>query len=157
MVRIWDRERLSWPVPAQRLGQLGSPSQGLDPGGIARLVLVGIVICGCLAGCSDRGVKAVDADGARQALRTTLETWKKGGAIGSLKEQSPSIVAQDLDWEAGATLVGFNVLDDGKEESMNLRVPVELTIQDKGGKEVKKKVKYMVGTSPVITVFREIF
>jgi hypothetical protein len=129
----------------------------LDRGGMTRLVLAGILTCGCLAGCSDRGVKTVDAGGARQALRTALETWKKGEPIGSLKEHRPSIVAQDLDWEAGATLVGFNVLDDGKDESMSLRIPVELTIQDKAGKEVKKKVKYMIGTSPVITVFREIF
>jgi hypothetical protein len=124
---------------------------------MARLVLAGIMTCGCLVGCSDRGVKGVDTDGARQALRTTLETWKKGGPIESLKEQTPSIVAQDLDWESGATLIGFNVLDDGKDESISLRIPVELTIQNKAGKEVKKKVKYMVGTSPVITVFREIF
>jgi hypothetical protein len=128
-----------------------------DRGGITRPILVGILTCGCLAGCSDRGVKAVDAAGARQALRTSLETWKKGEPIGSLKEQSPSIVAQDLDWESGATLLGFNVLDDGKDESISLRIPVELTIENKAGKEVKKKVKYMVGTSPVITVFREIF
>jgi hypothetical protein len=128
-----------------------------DRGGITRLVLVGILTCGCFAGCSDRGVKAVDAAGARQALRTSLETWKKGEPIGSLKDQSPSIVAQDLDWESGTTLLGFNVLDDGKDESMSLRIPVELTLQNKAGKEVKKKVKYMVGTSPVITVFREIF
>jgi hypothetical protein len=138
--------------------QLRAVKRPFNPGGMARLLLVGIVTCGCVAGCSDRGVKAVDAVGARQALRTTLETWKKGGPIGSLKEQTPSIVAQDLDWEAGATLVEFNVLDDGKDESINLRIPVELTLQDKDGKDVrKKKVKYMVGTSPVITVFREIF
>ena len=128
-----------------------------DRGGMARLVLAGILTCGCLAGCSDRGVKTVDADVARQALLTTLETWKKGGPIGSLKDQNPSIVAQDLDWESGATLIGFNVLDDGKDESISLRIPVELTLQNKAGKEVKKKVRYMVQTSPVITVFREIF
>jgi hypothetical protein len=113
-----------------------------DRGGMIRMVLAGILTCGCLSGCSDRGVKAVDAAGARQALRTTLETWKKGVPIGSLKDQSPSIVAQDLDWESGATLLGFNVLDDGKDESMSLRIPVELTLQNKAGKEVKKKVKY---------------
>ena len=124
---------------------------------IISIAVVGMVTCGCLVGCSDNGVKTVDADGARQALRTTLEAWKKGGPIGSLKDQTPSIVAQDMDWEAGATLVKFDVLDVGKDGSVNLRIPVELTLQDKAGKEVKKKVKYMVGTSPSITVFREIF
>jgi hypothetical protein len=128
-----------------------------DYGVALRLVLVGVVTIGCVMGCSENGVKTVDADGARQALRSTLESWKKGLTIGSLKEQTPSIVAQDMDWETGATLVKFEVLDDGKDGSVNLRIPVELTIQDKTGKEVTKKVKYMVGTSPSITVFREIF
>jgi hypothetical protein len=127
------------------------------PGGLIRLALIGIVTFGCAAGCSTNGVKPVDAVGARQALRTTLESWKKGDPIGSLKDHNPSIVAQDMDWEAGLGLIKFDVLDEGKNDDINLRVPVELTLQDKAGKEVKKKVKYMVGTSPVITVFREIF
>jgi len=101
--------------------------------------------------------QAGDPAGARQALGTTLETWKQGGQIGSLKDRNPSIIAQDLDWEAGVSLLRFDVLDQGRDESVNLRIPVELTLQDKAGKEVKKKVRYMVGTSPSITVFREIF
>lgn len=128
-----------------------------DHHGLLRMALAGLLSCGCFWGCSENGVKTVDAPGARQALRTTLEIWKKGGPIGSLKDQNPSIVAQDMDWEAGAALIKFDVLDDGQDGSVNLRVPVELTIKDKAGKEVKKKVKYMIGTSPVITVFREIF
>ena len=129
----------------------------LDRRALLRLALAGSVTCFCAFGCSGNGVEAVDAPGARQALRTTLETWKKGGPIGSLKDQNPSIIAQDMDWEAGATLIKFDVLDDGKDASVSLRIPVELTLQEKAGKEVKKKVRYMVGTSPTITVFREIF
>jgi hypothetical protein len=137
--------------------QLRANRRPINLGGMVRLALVGMVTCGCVAGCSDNGVKTVDADGAKQALRTTLETWKKGAPIGSLKDQNPSIVGQDMDWEAGATLIKFEVFDEGIKGAVSLRIPVELTIQDKAGKEVKKKVKYMVGTSPVITVFREIF
>ncbi len=117
------------------------------------LVIIGIAT----AGCSGNGVANVDSAQAKQALRTTLEIWRKGSPIESLKDQSPSIVAQDMDWESGASLVKFDVFDDGVEGTASLRIPVELTIQDKAGREVKKKVKYMVGTSPVITVFREIF
>jgi hypothetical protein len=129
----------------------------VDFGVVFRLVLLGIVTSGCILGCSGNTVQNVDSAGAKQALRTTLEIWKKGGPIDSLKDQSPSIVAQDMDWEGGATLIKFDVFDEGVEGTASLRIPVELTIQDKAGKEVKKKVKYMVGTSPVITVFREIF
>ena len=122
-----------------------------------RLALAGIVTCAFVAGCSGAPAAHVDAPGARQALRTTLESWKKGDPIESLRKGSPSIVAQDMDWEAGRKLVDFEVLDEGKDESVNLRIPVDLKLRDKAGKEVKKKVKYVVGTSPVITVFREIF
>jgi hypothetical protein len=131
--------------------------RSVDLVGVLRLVLVGIVASGCVLGCSGNSVQNVDPAGAKQALRTTLEAWKKGSPIESLKGQSPSIVAQDMDWEAGASLIKFDVFDEGIEGVASLRIPVELTIQDKAGKEVKKKVKYMVGTSPMITVFREIF
>lgn len=137
--------------------QLGADKRPLDLVGAIRLALVGMVAFGCVGGCADNGVKTVDAPRARRALLATLETWKKGSPIGSLKDQTPSIVAQDMDWESGASLIKFDVLDEGKDGSVNLRIPVELTIQVKAGKEVKKKVKYMVGTSPSITVFREIF
>lgn len=127
--------------------------------GRSRLILVGIMALGCLAGCSSSsgGAKPVDAVGARQALQTAMESWKKGDPISLLKEQNPKIVVQDLDWEGGAKLLSYKVLDEGRDEALNLSIPVELTLQNKSGKEAKKKVKYMVGTSPVITVFREIF
>ncbi|MHC5542812.1 hypothetical protein ACYOEI_31695 [Singulisphaera rosea] len=127
--------------------------------GRSRLILIGIMTLGCLAGCSSSsgGAKPVDAVGARQALQTAMESWKKGDPIGLLKEQNPKIVVQDLDWEGGAKLLEYKVLDEGRDEALNLSIPVELKLQTKAGKDAKKKVKYMVGTSPVITVFREIF
>jgi hypothetical protein len=115
------------------------------------------VAVGLAQGCSSQPVAPVDKPGARQALHTTLESWRRGDPIDALRALSPSIVAQDMDWEAGRELIEFKVLDEGKDEAVNLRIPVDLRIRDKGGKEVKKKVKYVVGTSPVITVFREIF
>jgi len=121
------------------------------------LAFLGMVTCGGVVGCSGNGVQTVDVAGAKQALNATLESWKKGVPIDSLRAHKPSIVAQDMDWEAGVELIKFDVLGEGRDEAVNLRIPVDLTLRDKAGKEVKKKVKYMVGTSPVITVFREIF
>jgi hypothetical protein len=126
-------------------------------GGFARLALIVSLACGCAAGCSGSGVRAVDEQGAREALRAALEAWKHGTKIESLKELKPSIVAQDLDWESGRTLVDFQIRDEGAVKAANMSIPVEIVLRDDAGKEVKKKVKYMVGTSPVITVFREIF
>lgn len=110
----------------------------------------------CLSGCGGGFPShSVDASKARDALKTTLERWKNGDAIDSLKSGSPTITAQDLDWLSGATLVSYEVAGEGGEMDANLKIPVRLTLKTKGGKEVKKSVSYLVTTSPEITVFRD--
>ncbi len=120
--------------------------------------LVAILAAGVMVpGCSGEGQRAapVDPPRAREALRAVLDNWKDGGTPASLKSASPPIVVQDFDWEAGARLIEYRVLDDGKDDDANLRIPVELTLRDPRGKDVQKRVSYVVGTSPTITVFRE--
>jgi hypothetical protein len=96
----------------------------------------------------------VDPDRARDALKTTLESWKNGGSMAALQQASPSIVAQDLDWIVGAKLVAYQVAGDGKRLEANLYVPVKLTLKMPNGRQVKKSATYVVGTSPYLTVFR---
>ena len=51
------------------------------------------------------------------------------------------------------------MVDDGKEEDDNLRVQVKLTLSNLGkdkGKPLEKKASYVVGTSPSVTVYRDI-
>jgi hypothetical protein len=110
-----------------------------------------------LSGCTEEQGRAapVDPSLARDALKTALESWKKGEAIDALKSGSPPIVAQDFDWMAGHRLVRYEVTGDGKDDDANLRIPVDLTLRTAQGREVKKSVSYVVGTSPAITVFRE--
>ena len=110
-----------------------------------------------LSGCSEEQGRAapVDPSRARDALKTALESWKKGDTIDSLKSGSPPIVAQDFDWMAGHRLVAYEVSGEGKDDDANLRIPVRLTLRTSRGQEVKKRVSYVVGTSPSVTVFRE--
>jgi hypothetical protein len=110
-----------------------------------------------LSGCSGGGPRAapVDPARAREALQAALESWKKGDKIESLKDGSPPIVAQDFDWMAGNLLVAYEVAGEGKDDDANLRIPVKLIMRTAQGKEVKKSVWYVVGTSPTLTVFRE--
>jgi hypothetical protein len=110
-----------------------------------------------LSGCTEGQGRAapVDPSLARDALNTALESWKKGEAIDALKSGSPPIVAQDFDWMAGHRLIRYEVTGDGKDDDANLRIPVILTLRTAQGKEVKKSVSYVVGTSPALTVFRE--
>ncbi len=109
---------------------------------------------GCLiasAGCGGGpAASPVNANLARETLRTTLDAWKEGRAIGTLVSQSPSIVAQDFDWMAGVKLESYEFVNDGVPQDANLRVPVRLKLKDKG----LKNVSYIVGTDIKLTVFR---
>lgn len=119
-----------------------------------------VVVCGLLlvwGGCGDAPRAAnVDAGKAREALRTTLDGWKSGKRPDDLRAGGAGITAQDMDWLAGLVLVSYEMMDDGKFDDANLRVPVELTLRDPNGREAKKRVSYVVGTSPSVTVFREL-
>jgi hypothetical protein len=110
-----------------------------------------------MSGCSDRQHTApeVNPELARTSLRTVLDLWKKGDKQESAKDGSPSIVVQDLDWAAGLALTNYEIQGDGKFDDANLRVPVMLTLKQPNGKSLTRKASYVVGTSPAITVFRE--
>ncbi|ODU02639.1 MAG: hypothetical protein ABS79_00080 [Planctomycetes bacterium SCN 63-9] len=115
-----------------------------------------------LPGCSGSGASLnapVDGSAAREALKTTLESWKRGDAPKSLQSASQPITVQDLDWTAGMTLVDYQIMGDGVASDANLSVPVKLTLS--GGpskkKSHEKKVFYLIGTSPATTVFRDMF
>lgn len=123
---------------------------------LARRVAIALAVLAMgWSGCA-RAQRAgpVDGEAARDALKTVLDGWKKGDAPAALKEGSPSIIVQDLDWMGGAKLVDYRVEGEGKAVEANLFVPVNLTLRNGQGKEVKKRVSYVVGTSPIVTVFR---
>ncbi|HEV3263534.1 MAG TPA: hypothetical protein VG013_42250 [Gemmataceae bacterium] len=123
---------------------------------LSGVVLLGIAVI-VIVGCSrPQRAGPVNPSAAREALRTSLESWKKGDQMRSLRERSPAIVVQDLDWEAGYRLIDYQIIGDGKDDNVNLLCPVQLTLVDKQGRQVKKKVSYIVSTDPRITVFREI-
>ncbi len=119
---------------------------------IGTLLAVLTLFLGCE---SDRRAAPVDPALARQALKTVLDRWKNGDKPDDLKSASPSIVVQDFDWMGGQKLVAYEVAGDGKDDDANLRIPVRLTLKTAKGQDVKKNVTYLVGTSPVITVFRD--
>jgi len=109
------------------------------------------------SGCSGPA-HAVSESSARDALKTALEQWKKGESPRSLASSATPMTVQDVDWEAGTKLLDYQLVDDGKALDANLRVQVKLTLSDPGkdkGKGAEKKVWYVVGTSPSVTVFRD--
>jgi hypothetical protein len=126
------------------------------------------VIAACLAalailslsGCSvSSQARAVDPPRAGEALKTALDHWKSGGDPKSLQSSSTPMTAQDYEWASGVKLIDYQIVDDGKDEATNLRVQVKLTLSNpaKGqAKTIQKQASYVIGTSPSVTVFRDV-
>jgi len=116
-----------------------------------------IALCCVLPGCGGPArAKPVKVDLARKTLAQVLDHWKSGGNIDELRKRKPEVVAQDFFWIKGMKLQEYRILDDGHPEDASLRCEVELTLlPEDGGAPVKKTVNYLVGTDPVLTVFRE--
>jgi hypothetical protein len=119
--------------------------------------LVALIATAFLAGCGVRQRAApLDVELAREVLKTSLEAWKKGDAPDTLKNRSPSIIAQDPDWVTGARLVAYALDGEDKCVAENLFVPIQLTLKLKNGKQATKNVTYVIGTSPHVMVFRSL-
>jgi hypothetical protein len=119
---------------------------------------LGVLLALMLPGCSRSSHPgAVNGSLARESLKVALEHWKKGEDPKSLLTSATPMTAQDYEWASGAKLLDYQFLDDGREEDANLRVQVKITLAQEGkGKAVEKKASYVVGTSPTVTVFRDI-
>jgi hypothetical protein len=101
--------------------------------------------------------KPVQVDLARKTLVDVLDHWKSGGRIEDLRQRKPEIVAQEFLWSKGMKLQEYRILEGDRSEDASLRSEVELTlIPEDGGAPTKKTVNYLVGTDPVLTVFREV-
>lgn len=114
---------------------------------------VGISLAALSCG-GPRRAGSVNPSQARDALHATLESWKSGEAADALQNRS-KITVQDLDWMAGYKLLDYELIGSGTSQDTQLRCPVKLSLQSPDGKELSKDVAYVVGTNPIITVFRE--
>jgi hypothetical protein len=125
-------------------------------GGACRGVLLvsAIVALFTVAGCGRKNVPS-DASLARQSLTTALESWKAGDPPSKVRELSPPITMVDPAWEAGKKLESFEVVGPETDDGANLICPVKVVCKDQQGKTFTAEIKYVVGTHPVITIFRD--
>jgi hypothetical protein len=114
-------------------------------------IVLGLALVGALAGCTQSKGRNLPLDKtvARDSLKKFLETWKSGGKPSDLKNASPSIIVSDDDWNAGKKLASYTISSEEKDDGTNAHLTAELTIDGR-----KRNQKYIVGTSPVITIFR---
>jgi hypothetical protein len=117
-----------------------------------------IVLClPLLAGCSHKmEAHPVDPNLARNTLDAVLKSWQEGATPESWQQKTPSVVVQEMDWKTGKKLKSFEVIEPTESVDANLHCQVKLTLEDPEKGEVEQTVKYVVGTSPVLTVFRAV-
>ena len=95
----------------------------------------------------------VTPEAARRTLDAVLESWQQGRAPEEWQSREPHVVIQDFDWMSGAKLLDFEVLETTPIDA-NLHCQVKLLLSTDKGRNART-VTYLVGTSPVLTVFRE--
>lgn len=111
------------------------------------------LLCVMLIGCSHSARNlSLDKEQAREACKTFLTAWKNGDTYIDLE---PDITGRDHDWDAKKKLVAFELLPNETNDGTNLHIPVRLTLKDTQRRETQTVGTYTVGTSPVVTVFRE--
>ncbi len=120
--------------------------------GLLGMALAAVVAAGCSRGTLP---PAADPDAARQGLKTALDAWQAGEPVEAVAKRSPPIHVADDAWQGGARLLKYEIMGDGEMLGLNLCFPVSLSLQGGDGKTVQRKVRYTVGTSPVLTIFRE--
>jgi hypothetical protein len=158
-------------ITAGKLVPADLAEPGRDDGNASLYGSLGVVVACLIAlatllfsGCSNFSQgDPVNAPQARDALKIALDAWKNGETSKSLASSSTPMTVQDFEWEKGDKLVDYEILKEGMPDGPNLRVQVKLTTigeranGKKQAKPAEKTAAYVIGTSPRITVFRDLF
>jgi len=111
-----------------------------------------ILLCGLLlSGCGEAAtVYPLNEELARSSVQKAMQAWVDGKSPADLK---PDIIVGDQAWEQGRRLAAFQVVSDEEtSDGSNLHIRVLRTFDDKGVKS-ESRVTYIVGTTPVVTIF----
>jgi len=112
-----------------------------------------ITALGC--GRSQQVAAPVDAVQARKTLEAVLSDWQSGGTPEAWQQKSPKVVVQDFDWAGGAKLSTFEILGPGEVRDANLYCQVKIVAALPTQSATPRTVTYVVGTDPVLTIFRD--
>ncbi len=124
------------------------------PAYIRSLVVLFLPLIALASGCGPSSPAVSDIETATRLLDSTFQLWKSGQTVANLREGSPPVyVAEEL-WEQGFLLSGFAIDGVGEHYGSNVRFLVTLNGKDKGGAGVSRQVKYLVTTTPALTIAR---
>ncbi|MGV3484453.1 MAG: hypothetical protein ACO1RT_08545 [Planctomycetaceae bacterium] len=116
----------------------------------------GFLACQLLViGCGPPAVPISDVDAARELLDSSLAAWKSGRSVEQMRQQAPPVyVAEEL-WSQGLQLSDYSIDGNGELYGSNVRLHATLKVAGKGGETKDAKVKYLVTTTPALTIARE--
>lgn len=111
-----------------------------------RAVLFCILLLG-LSGCkTETPAHPLDEELARASVQKAMDLWVSGGTP---KDLEPGIIVGDPAWRQSRKLVSYEILkDEETSDGSNLHIRVIRKFETGDA-----KVTYIVGTSPVITIF----
>ena len=115
------------------------------------------LLCSIFVGCGPRAgnPRPLDRTLAMDSMKLFLETWRDQGTAESLKDRSPSVVVKDADWDLGHKLLAFEIPTSGDDDGSNLYLDVKLTLKDETGEQRDKTIRYVIGTKPLVSIFRD--
>jgi hypothetical protein len=109
-----------------------------------------------LAGCQKiSSVPVSDMDQAHTVLTQALQSWKDGKSVEELRASSPPIYIADEKWNTSNQLAEFKIELPGEMYSTNVRFRVTLNVTGKDGQQREENVRYLVTTTPALTISKE--
>ena len=83
-----------------------------------------------------------------------LDSWKEGKKPADLVDETPPITVEERDWNAGFKLLDYEIISDDTAVDSNLVAWVKLKLSSTDGKPAEQTAKYIVSTSPELSIFR---
>ncbi len=108
-----------------------------------------------ISGCQTSAVNVSDADKAYQLLNEVLDHWKAGRSVDDVRTSTPPIYVSDDMWQSSFELKEFTIVGPGEKYGTNVRLRAKLRCVGEKGKSVDTEVRYLVTTTPALTVARE--
>lgn len=113
-----------------------------------------IALVGCRGGSS---VKASGSeDQVKQAVQQMLDAWKSGSQLSEFAASHPEIVVADEDWQDGAVLSAYKLIEPATLNGSHWRQKAELQLKSKG-KSQKTGAIYAVTLSEKTSILRSDF
>jgi hypothetical protein len=110
------------------------------------------LVLGCKGG---HKFSQADLDRARQALETSLDSWKKGERPEKLRALAEPILFAEEGPQNGLKLLDYQILGTEHTDAEVMRFSVKLTVQDRRGKREERQATYAVALKSPIAIGRD--